>query len=257
LLIKDLEASGTPIKVRGRGTSFELLLDDGSPFPVLEKHLRRFLDEKRGSFSGLAVSIHLGRRLLNLPEVEELRRVMEEHQISVGEFRSSVGPVEAAVSEPTSTPVVLDHKARKHRSAKPVDANETLLVRHTCRTGTSIKHHGNVVILGNVNPGAEVIAGGDVVVMGTLRGTAHAGAYGNPGAAIVALSFQASQVRIATLIAIDSSKETHRKATAGPEAAYISDGVIMIEPYTGALPRGARTAKTKKSSEANEWQEGL
>ena len=61
----------------------------------------------------------------------------------------------------------------------PVIANNALYLRQTVRSGQSIRHDGTIVICGDVNPGAEVIATGDIIVFGTLRGVAHAGAAGD------------------------------------------------------------------------------
>ena len=72
-----------------------------------------------------------------------------------------------------------------------------LVVRGTCRAGEVLRLPGSVVILGNVNPGAQVIAGGDILVFGALRGLAHAGAEGDVTATIVAMSAANPILRIA------------------------------------------------------------
>ena len=72
-----------------------------------------------------------------------------------------------------------------------------LVVRGTCRAGEVLRLPGSVVILGNVNPGAQVIARGDILVFGALRGLAHAGAEGDVTATIVAMSAANPILRIA------------------------------------------------------------
>ncbi|MBI4770229.1 MAG: septum site-determining protein MinC, partial [Chloroflexi bacterium] len=59
--------------------------------------------------------------------------------------------------------------------------DEAVLVRRTLRSGRSVRHPGHVVIIGDVNPGAEIVAGGDIVVWGRLRGVVQAGAGGDEG----------------------------------------------------------------------------
>ena len=76
-------------------------------------------------------------------------------------------------------------------------AEPALLVRGACRAGESLRFPGDVVILGNVNPGAEVTADGDILVFGGLRGTAHAGAGGDAGAVILAMFTASPTLRIA------------------------------------------------------------
>ena len=77
------------------------------------------------------------------------------------------------------------------------DQADTLLVQRSLRSGQSIHHTGSVVIMGDVNPGAEVIAGGNIVVMGSFRGVAHAGAQGDESATITAFRLRPTQLRIA------------------------------------------------------------
>ena len=120
----------------------------------------------------------------------------------------------------------------------PQDPNEgglvsdTVLIRRTLRSGQRVKHNGNVVVLGDVNPGAEVIAAGDIVVMGVLRGVAHAGAMGNQKAVVAAFRLQPTQLRIANFITRAPDDEV--TAPSGPEVAQIKNGIIVIEDY---LPR--------------------
>ena len=72
-----------------------------------------------------------------------------------------------------------------------------IVVRRTLRSGFSLQHSGHVVVIGDVNPGAEIIAGGDVIVWGRLRGMVHAGAEGNEDAVVCALDLSPTQLRIA------------------------------------------------------------
>jgi septum site-determining protein MinC len=92
------------------------------------------------------------------------------------------------------------------------------------RGGQSLQHVGNIVVIGDVNPGAELVAGGDVVVVGALLGTAHAGAQGDDAARVIAIEMMPTQLRIATYIAVD---DTGRRPTE-PEEAYVKNGRIVI-----------------------------
>ncbi|MBC7106160.1 MAG: septum site-determining protein MinC, partial [Firmicutes bacterium] len=83
-----------------------------------------------------------------------------------------------------------------HGLAHLVD-DQTILVRRTLRSGQRLCYNGNVVILGDVNPGAEVVAAGNVIVMGVLRGVVHAGANGNEEAVVLAFRLRPTQLRIA------------------------------------------------------------
>jgi len=80
------------------------------------------------------------------------------------------------------------------------DITETRFVLNSIRSGQKEEYSGSLVICGDVNAGAEVIAGGNIVIMGILRGVAHAGANGNKKAVIAANSIEVTQIRISNLV---------------------------------------------------------
>jgi septum site-determining protein MinC len=108
----------------------------------------------------------------------------------------------------------------------------------TLRGGQALHHLGHIVVVGDLNPGAELIASGDVLVFGRLAGVAHAGAQGDEGARVHALDLDATQLRIATFIAADGEQ---RKRTARPEVALVRDGRIVVVSYDqlDEIERGA------------------
>lgn len=117
-----------------------------------------------------------------------------------------------------------------------VSSSKTEVVPRTMRAGVRIEKPGNVIVLGDVNPGAELIAGGDIIVSGTLRGMAHAGVSGRETAIIYAQHIAAPQVRIAHALARapeGSSLDSLRSAPATDvaEIARLEAGQIVIEPY--------------------------
>jgi septum site-determining protein MinC len=113
------------------------------------------------------------------------------------------------------------------KEEQPVDIEsaQTLVITRTLRGGQEIVHKGSVIIMGDVNPGAKVVAGGDITIHGACRGIVHAGFYGNMDASITAERLQASQIRIASLIARapDDLDKPERV-----ETAKIKDGIIVI-----------------------------
>lgn len=103
--------------------------------------------------------------------------------------------------------------------------------RGTVRSGQSLEFPGNIIILGDVNAGAYVVASGDIIVMGRLHGVVHAGAEGEERAVIIGMNFRPSQLRIAQYIGRPPD-EGPRKRKKRPQAekASIKDGAIEIEP---------------------------
>ncbi|MEJ6950455.1 septum site-determining protein MinC [Natronospora cellulosivora (SeqCode)] len=105
---------------------------------------------------------------------------------------------------------------------------DTILINRTIRSGQLIKYPANIVIIGDVNPGAEVIAGGDILVVGKLRGVVHAGATGANDSQIIALKLQPTQLRIANIIS-RSPDELKNVEPNAPERAYVKNGTIIVE----------------------------
>lgn len=111
--------------------------------------------------------------------------------------------------------------------------------RGTLRSGQSCRHAGTVVILGDVNPGAQVVCGGDVLVWGRLRGFVHAGAMGDEHAIVAALDFEPVQLRIAGHIAMTPKGASNnpgywfwkRDSSGKPEVARVVDEQIYVDPW--------------------------
>jgi septum site-determining protein MinC len=130
-------------------------------------------------------------------------------------------------------------EASVRRASPPVESARPVPVLHAVQTGPTtlyhastlrggqvLHHHGNIVVVGDVNPGAELIATGDILVFGRLGGIAHAGAQGDQNSRIYALDLTPTQLRIATFIATDGESKRARPAVA--EAALVRDGRIAI-----------------------------
>jgi septum site-determining protein MinC len=107
-------------------------------------------------------------------------------------------------------------------------ADAGMMIKRTLRSGANISHNGHVTIIGDVNPGAQIIAGGNVVVWGRLRGMVHAGAEGDEAAMVCAIDLSPTQLRIASHIAVPP---TEREQT-GPEIASVREGQVVAEAWT-------------------------
>jgi len=106
------------------------------------------------------------------------------------------------------------------------------MIHRTLRSGQNLHYDGNVVIMGDVNPGAEVVASGHVLVMGALRGLVHAGATGEEEATVIALSLAPTQLRIASHITRPpDNTEEEGELSKLPEIARIKNDAVIIEEY--------------------------
>jgi septum site-determining protein MinC len=110
-----------------------------------------------------------------------------------------------------------------------IEEGMTRFYRGTIRNGQRLTYEGNIVIIGDVNPGGEVVAGGNIIVFGALRGMAHAGASGNHKAIVTAFCLQPTQLRIGSIITRPPEGDAGKPSY--PELAYIKDDNLIIEPY--------------------------
>jgi len=143
---------------------------------------------------------------------------------------------EAFIEEPTQTGLAPIALAPSPEVSTPTDG--TRLVIGPVRSGVILEHEGHLFIFGDVNPGAEVRATGNIVVLGRLRGTAHA-AIGQDVGFILALRLEPQQLRIGrrvTRAGDDAAPPTDS------EIAYIAGDAIVVERYLGKLPRNLATS---------------
>ncbi len=104
---------------------------------------------------------------------------------------------------------------------------ETLFLRTTVRSGQVISHDGNIVIIGDINPGGEVEADGHIAVFGNVKGVVKAGKSGDRDAFVVGVRLQPTQIGIAGMITRMPDGEVYQSQV--PEIARISGEHIVIE----------------------------
>lgn len=160
-------------------------------------------------------------------EVEALPELVEEDTTHFYETQDA-GDLGQTLPDPSEA-CDEETTAASERPAAPLPA--VLYLRQHLRSGQTVSHKGHLVIVGDVNPGAELLAEGDITVWGALRGIAHAGIGGNLNAEIRALQMQPIQIRIAHAIARSPDRPRHKFATnkgVGPETARLVDGKIRV-----------------------------
>jgi septum site-determining protein MinC len=254
--------------IRGRGRGLELHLADRD-FDAALVELEARLGERPDFYRGVAATAVVGPAGLGDAEVERLRGALAaagvelagvERQAQDQELarRRAMRPAnEVKLSDAARSLVadfagaradIAERRKRGETSVRRVTASSPATVRHalpiaavpqppgtmyhtgTLRGGQALHHDGNIVVVGDVNPGSELVATGDIVVFGRLLGVAHAGAQGDMHAKVYALRLEATQLRIATCIAVDDE----RRAANEPETAFVRDGRIVIAPYSKA-----------------------
>ncbi len=146
-------------------------------------------------------------------------------------------PAQSFGEEPTQTAVPIQLAATAEIELETVAPGARLVVGPV-RSGVILEHTGHVIVFGDVNPGAEVRAEGNIIVLGRLRGTAHAG-IGQDLGFILALQLLPQQLRICRQVARAADSDTPSMDT---EIAYATGDQIVVERYTGKLPRNLATS---------------
>ena len=157
-------------------------------------------------------------------------------QVPADSERESAGP-ELPAAEPESDNLSYETTAypQSSNAATALDfnrGNKALIIKTTCRSGEIIRYPGDVVVLADVNPGAEIIADGDIVVFGALRGQAHAGAGGDVKSTIVAMNMESHRLQIGPHIGFaPRSARQARPNRAEPKIAYVRRRSIFVAPF--------------------------
>ena len=131
-------------------------------------------------------------------------------------------------------------KAKHNKNgARNRNITEALFIKSTFRSGESLHYHGDVVVLANVNPGAEIRADGDIVVLGSLKGWVHAGAAGDNKAVIIALDLPSARFEIGKYLGVapTSAKRKSNSSASGPMIAYVRSRSIHVAPFAGRFAR--------------------
>lgn len=213
------------VKIKGGRKGLQLSFAEGASFDDIWKHIEQKLESGSGFFlRGTLVLVPRERFLKE--ELTKLQKLFHEH----GLICRTMGAEDAAAAEgkPVASAPAKEQKAAAPAARrKDPQVQEMVVVNRTLRGGQEIRTASSVLVCGNVNPGAQIIAGGSIDIRGTCRGLVHAGASGDTDSFIIADHLMPTQIRIANLIA---RSPDHMEMTERAERASIKDGQIVIEP---------------------------
>lgn len=186
--------------------------------------------ESNGSFfQGAKLFLDVGSMVLRAKEMGELCDSLAKQDVVLSGVLSLSLVTQATAQRLGLITIFEKPKPKKTEKVLPIDTilsgEPAVLVHRTMRSGFKVAYDGHVVVLGDVNPGAEILASGSVIVWGRLKGTVHAGAEGDEKAVVCALDLSPMQLRIASKIAISPPNEMKP----APEIARIKDNQIIAE----------------------------
>jgi septum site-determining protein MinC len=193
------------------------------------RDLEHFFQNSGDFFHGGRVILELlNEQALDKPTFVRLRKILEDRDLQLWAVTGGNPATQHLIREQgIRTRLPQDVAKPKPKSSSQSNG---IFVEKTIRSGQRLESVGHVTVLGDVNPGGEVVAAGTVVVWGHVRGVVHAGALGDRQAVICALALEPAQLRIAELIT--RAPEGGQLRPGQPEIARIQDNVIIVEPWT-------------------------
>lgn len=265
-----LRTPRSAVKIKGRpgGVSLELGEGDWKELMVL---LKERLEAAEGFFRGGRVLLEVGTRPVTEEQLRQVQQLLETHEMKLAVVRSTaertlqaadevgiattVEETQEALQVPEPPLIVADGPPNAYTPSPYAPPPEISRPNHfvhrgSLRSGQVLRKTESIVVIGDVNPGAQVVSGGDIMVWGRLRGIAHAGAEGNRRAVVAAIDFVPTQLRIANLTAIAPDEKRKKARGVGlmfwkkeperrPEIARVIDGRIVVEPWDeGGKPNG-------------------
>ncbi|WP_010099001.1 septum site-determining protein MinC [Ornithinibacillus scapharcae] len=184
------------VTIKGTRDGLTLFIDDRCSFEDACRELEEKLsvNHPHKDEQVVNVTVNLGNRYLYKDQEESLERIItEDKRFKVQSFDSNV--------------------ILRNEAIAMLEDTDIKVVNRIVRSGQVLEIKGDLLLIGDVNPGGKVVSTGNIYIMGSLHGIAHAGVNGDQNAIITASYMNPSQLRIADYI------------SRAPD--YESDGVYM------------------------------
>ena len=209
------------LALKGTRDGLVLYLDPAADFGLLINELAKLLEKSVQFLQGATVRCYAGKKEYTEEEHAALASILGQYRLELAGWLTTEEVYVPGKSQSYAT----EDKETRHWDEGMVEGS-CLFVERTLRSGKSVQFEGHVVVLGDVNPGAEIIATGNIAVLGSLRGVAHAGATGERNATVSAYHLAPTQLRIADLVTRAPDEETDGR---GPEIARIKEDQLIVE----------------------------
>jgi septum site-determining protein MinC len=223
-----IEKTTNRIKIKGIQDGL-LITTNHQDWHTFQEELLLQITEREQFYQGARIAIEAGELIIHAAEMGQLRDRLSDKGVSLRAVISS-----SEITRKTAELLGLETTLVKKKTVDVSSKNEkedngdgAVLYRRTIRSGVSIISENNVIVLGDVNPGAEIISAQNIMIWGRLRGLAHAGKDDNTAAIICALSMAPTSLRIGTIV----SELPVKLKKSRPYMARINHGVIHFEPW--------------------------
>lgn len=215
------------MQLKGIGNSLTVLFDPKQPWEDLKQELKRLFDPMKH----LSTNAHI---VLDPGDPEGHEELIRE----LGDFLKTnypIGSVTKPLRERERTSAKERLRQKEMAGGLFQRSSDVLMMAGLVRSGQKINAKKHFLLLGDLNPGAEVIAGGDVLILGSLRGKVMAGHPDNAEALILAMDFRPTQIQIGGFVAAGLPPSKGRAT----EFAHVQHGVIVVEDYLKTNPFGS------------------
>ena len=212
-----MDYDSDPIRIKGVGSNLWVSLDTTLPEAVLRDELERAFCRIENVAHNAQVILDPGQDTGHETLIHSLGTFL---MTRFGVKSAEAPPKKRSAQEEQARQRDMTRSWRHHRS-------DALVLGGRVRSGQRIEAKRHLVLLGDVNPGGEAVAGGDILILGSLCGIASAGQPDDEDAVVFALDFRPTQVQIAhvVLAGLGSSPGSH------PECARMKNGDIVVEDY--------------------------
>ena len=214
-----------PVRLKGVGNSLYVSIAPEKPIDWVQAELARLFEPlKLTPAARVVLDTGSGQ------EADDRYRQISAYLKDVYSLNTIVTPQQNTPE--TMQTVAPNRNAMNSRNIISQHHGDSLVLAGRIRSGQTVHSKKHLIIIGDVNPGCELVAGGDIVVLGSLCGTAAAGQPSNSEAVILALDFRPIQVKIGEVVAAGLPES----GQAAPEIAHVEDGAIVVDDYASASP---------------------
>lgn len=207
-----------PVRIKGTTSGLIIVIDEGLTFDEAKKEVKEKIITSAAFFGKGSFALAFeGKELTDAEKYELADIVTENSELNIVCITESRPEIEAHM------------KKALNDKLSAMEANTGAFYKGTLRNGQAIEFESSVVVLGDVNAGAQVVSKGNIIILGALYGNAFAGVGGRMNSFVAALNMNPAQIRIGDIIARSSDSIKKPDKTVEPKIAFCEDGNIYIE----------------------------
>lgn len=209
----------TPVVIKGNKSGIRIVLDEKLPFDELMEEVKNTFQNSASFLGEAQVAVSFAGRKLT----EEQERILLQNIADYSQLQ-----VVCVIDEDKKREEIFEKTLQEQLIT--MNANTGQFFKGNLRSGQVMEFETSIVILGDVNAGAQVVSTGNVVILGSLNGTVYAGASGKENAFVVAMKMNPVQIRISDVIA--RSDDEKNEVSKEPQIAYLHEGAIYVDSLT-------------------------